>query len=67
LFGIEDPSLKGRIAVVKGLDEFPPDNIPLLYYSYHIMVGLGTIFILVMTAALVLLWRRKLFNARWML
>ena len=22
-----------------------PDNIPLLYYSYHIMVGLGTIFI----------------------
>ena len=25
-----------------------PDNIPLLYYSYHIMVGLGTIFIAVM-------------------
>ena len=24
-----------------------PDNIPLLYYSYHIMVGLGTIFIAV--------------------
>ena len=58
-------------AEVKGLNEFPrdqwPDNIPLLYYSYHIMVGLGTIFILVMTTALVLLWRRKLFNARWML
>ena len=34
---------------VKGLDVFPsqdwPDSIPLLYYSYHIMVGLGTIFI----------------------
>ena len=34
---------------MKGLDEFPrdqwPDNIALLYYSYHIMVGLGTIFI----------------------
>src|SRR5262245_13508219 len=32
-------------AEVKGLDAFPrdqwPDNIPLLYYSYHIMVGLG--------------------------
>jgi len=31
-------------AEVKGLDAFPPDrwpdNIPLLYYSYHIMVGL---------------------------
>ena len=40
------------MAEVKGLDAFPedqwPDNIPLLYYSYHIMVGLGTIFIAVM-------------------
>ena len=58
-------------AEVKGLKEFPrdqwPDNIPLLYYSYHIMVGLGTIFILIMLTALILLWRRKLFNARWML
>jgi cytochrome d ubiquinol oxidase subunit I len=58
-------------AEVKGLNEFPrdqwPDNIPLLYYSYHIMVGLGTIFILIMITALVLLWRKKLFNARWML
>jgi len=36
-------------AEVKGLNEVPrdqwPDNIPLLYYSFHIMVGLGTIFI----------------------
>lgn len=39
-------------AEVQGLKDFPrdvwPDNIPLLYYSYHIMVGLGTIFIAVM-------------------
>ena len=32
-------------AEVKGLNEFPkdqwPTNIPLLYYSYHIMAGLG--------------------------
>lgn len=58
-------------AEVKGLKEFPrdqwPDNIPLLYYSYHIMVGLGTIFILIMAIAVVLLWRRKLFTTRWML
>ena len=58
-------------AEVKGLKEFPreqwPDNIPLLYYSYHIMVGLGTIFILIMIIAVVLLWRGKLFTARWML
>ncbi len=39
-------------AQVRGLDAFPqddwPDNIPLLYYSYHIMVGLGTFFIAIM-------------------
>jgi len=58
-------------ANVRGLNAFPPDtwpdNIPLLYYSYHIMVGLGTIFIAVMVIAAFLLWRGKLFNARWML
>jgi cytochrome d ubiquinol oxidase subunit I len=58
-------------AEVKGLDAFPqdqwPDNIPLLYYSYHIMVGLGTIFIAIMVVAAFLLWRKKLFEARWML
>jgi len=58
-------------AEVKGLDHFPrdqwPDNIALLYYSYHIMVGLGTIFIAIMAVATWLLWRRKLFQSRWML
>jgi len=58
-------------ARVLGLDEFPqqlwPENIALLYYSYHIMVGLGTIFIAIMVVAIVLLWRRTLFDARWML
>lgn len=58
-------------AEIKGLEEFPrrdwPDNIPLLYYSYRIMVGLGTFFIGIMTLAAFLLWRRKLFESRWML
>ncbi len=58
-------------AEVKGLDAFPrsewPENIPLLYYSYHIMVGLGTIFMAIMVAAAFLLWRKKLWAARWML
>jgi len=58
-------------AHVQGLDAFPkdnwPGNIPLLYYSYHIMVGLGTIFIAVMVVAVLLLWRRRLFDSRWML
>lgn len=55
-------------AEVRGLDAFPredwPDNVPLLYYSYHIMVGLGTIFIAVTGLGTFLLWRRRLFTTR---
>lgn len=51
-------------AEVKGLDAFPrdlwPQNIPLLYYAYHVMVGLGTIFIAVMAFAAWRLWRGRL-------
>jgi len=40
---------------VKGLDQIPrdqwPDNIPLLYFSYHIMVGLGTLMLALMAWA----------------
>jgi cytochrome bd ubiquinol oxidase subunit I len=58
-------------ANIRGLDAFPkrdwPGNIPLLYYSYHIMVGLGTFFVAVMVVALLLLLRGRLFHARWML
>ena len=41
-----------------------PDNIPALYYSYHIMVGLGTIFIGVMSLAVFFLWRGKLYQLK---
>jgi cytochrome bd ubiquinol oxidase subunit I len=58
-------------AEVKGLDAFPrdqwPDNIPLLYYSYHIMVGLGTIFIAITVLSVLLLLRRTLFQSHLML
>ncbi|MFZ0881012.1 MAG: cytochrome ubiquinol oxidase subunit I [Candidatus Acidiferrales bacterium] len=54
-------------AEVKGLDEFPqnlwPDNVPLLYFSYHIMVGLGTIFIAVLLLAAFQLYRGTLFDS----
>ena len=40
---------------VRGLDAFPPEtwptNIELLYYAFHVMAGLGTIFIAVMGLA----------------
>ena len=58
-------------ASVKGLNEFPktdwPTNIPLVYYGYHIMAGLGTIFVAVMALSAFLLWRGQLFHTRWML
>ncbi|HLB01347.1 MAG TPA: cytochrome ubiquinol oxidase subunit I, partial [Bacteroidota bacterium] len=61
-------------AEVRGLDAFPPEdlptNIPLLYYSYHIMVGLGTIFIVLMLRSALLLRNGRLFSSRgwlWML
>jgi len=55
-------------AEVKGLDEFPrdrwPDNIPLLYYSYHIMVGLGTVFLAVMAVSALALAGGALYRMR---
>jgi cytochrome d ubiquinol oxidase subunit I len=49
---------------VRGLDEFPesdwPDNIELLYYAFHIMVGLGTILIAIMAVANLLAWLGRL-------
>ena len=58
-------------AEVKGLDQVPrdqwPEPLPLLFYAYHIMAGLGTYFVLLMAVAAILLWRGKLFTARWAL
>jgi cytochrome bd ubiquinol oxidase subunit I len=57
-------------AEVRGLDSFPesdwPDFIPLVYYSYHVMVGLGTIFIAIMFVAAFLLARGSLYRSPWM-
>ena len=58
-------------AEVQGLNDFPrdqwPEPLPLLFYSYHIMAGLGTYFAFIMVVAAFLLWRGKLFQARWVL
>jgi cytochrome d ubiquinol oxidase subunit I len=58
-------------AEVEGLDRFPetdwPDQIPVLYFSYHIMVGLGTIFIAILLVAAGMLWRGTIFDSRAML
>ena len=57
-------------ANVKGLTEYadtlwPP--VALTYYAYHVMVGLGTIFVAIAAFAVLLLWRRRLTEFRPML
>jgi cytochrome d ubiquinol oxidase subunit I len=58
-------------AEVQGLNEFPRDQwptaLPLLFYAYHIMAGLGTYFVALMMISAFLLWRGKLYRARWVL
>jgi cytochrome d ubiquinol oxidase subunit I len=56
---------------VHGLNDFPkdtwPDNIELLYYSFHIMITLGTLFIVLMGFATLQNWRGKLELSRLLL
>jgi cytochrome bd ubiquinol oxidase subunit I len=56
---------------VQGLDDFPPetwpDNIELLYYSFHLMITLGTIFIILMACAGILTLWGRLESSRWLL
>ena len=56
---------------VHGLDQYPtniwPDNIELLYYSFHLMITLGTIFIVLMAYATLQNWRGRLASSNWLL
>ncbi|MDB5068064.1 MAG: cytochrome bd ubiquinol oxidase, subunit [Chloroflexi bacterium] len=55
---------------VPGLDRFPTDSWPpvqVTYYAYHIMVGLGTIFLALLGLGVLLAWRRRLFGSPWYL
>jgi cytochrome bd ubiquinol oxidase subunit I len=53
---------------VRGLREFPedqwPGNIELLYYAFHVMAGLGTLFIGLMGLASFERWRGRLAERR---
>ena len=58
-------------STVVGLNNIPedrwPDNVPLVYYAYHVMVGLGTAFIALALFSLLQMWRGKLAGSRWLL
>lgn len=57
-------------AEVVGLNDVPveqwPTNIELLYYAFHVMVGLGTLFIGLMGLAALFRWRGWLETSRWL-
>jgi cytochrome d ubiquinol oxidase subunit I len=56
---------------VRGLADFPesewPDNIELLYYAFHVMAGLGTLFIILLTVAGIAEVRGRLHSSRTLL
>jgi cytochrome bd ubiquinol oxidase subunit I len=54
-------------AVVVGLNDIPADQHPpveIVFYAYHIMVGLGTLFIALFGLAALQLWRGRLYASR---
>ena len=55
---------------VHGLNEYPetvwPDNLELLYYSFHLMITLGTLFIILMAYATFENWRGRLSSTTWL-
>ena len=56
--------------VVRGLDQIPRSEWPpvgMSFQSYHLMATLGIGFIALTLFALLLLWRGKLFESRWLL
>ena len=73
-YAIEIPSLSSLILThdldgeVKGLKEWPADERPpaaLVFWSFRLMVGLGMLMIATGVIAIVLYFRKRLFNTRW--
>ncbi len=55
---------------VTGLNAFAPEDRPpvnFVFQTYHLMVGIGTILILVSLLGMFMWWRKKLFTGRWLL
>jgi cytochrome d ubiquinol oxidase subunit I len=55
-------------ARIDGLSSFDksewPDQVALLYYAYHVMVGLGTVFMALMAIGAAATWKDRLFDRR---
>ncbi len=63
LFG--DPDAK-----VRGLNDFPEDVHPpvfIVFQTYHVMIGLGSLFALISAIGALLMFRKKLYDTTWYL
>ncbi len=62
---------KSTSTQVEGLEQFPREDWPdvnLVFQVYHLMINLGMVFILIgVVASLMWWWKRKIWNARWLL
>jgi cytochrome d ubiquinol oxidase subunit I len=57
-------------AYVKGINDFPKDEVPPLsitFLSFHLMIGLGGLFVLLSLYSVYLLYRKKLFENKFIL
>jgi cytochrome d ubiquinol oxidase subunit I len=55
---------------VKGLNDFPVNERPPVqpvFQTFHLMVGLGLLMILISIIALIMCWKDRLFSTKWML
>ncbi|MEN8120946.1 MAG: cytochrome ubiquinol oxidase subunit I [Bacteroidota bacterium] len=58
-------------AEIKGLNDYDedlwPTNVPGLYYAYHMMIGLGTIFLAIMLLSAFFLWKKRFYEQKWLM
>lgn len=75
-YGIQIPGLLSFLvhgdtkAPVKGINAFPKRDLPpinFVFQTYHFMVAIGMLLILISLISLYLLWKKKLFENRWWL
>jgi cytochrome bd ubiquinol oxidase subunit I len=73
-FAVEIPKLSSLILThtfdgeVRGLKDWPPDERPpvaVVFWCFRVMVGLGMMMIFTGAAALLLYWKKRLFDTPW--
>lgn len=55
---------------VEAMDQIPKNDrppVPIPFFTYHLMIGLGTLFILLTLFACFLFWKKTLFEKRWLM